>query len=121
MENASTNVWDPMVLFKHLTLRNILNGREDFSNAELRATVAALTIEQWDDAVFFFMHETGVLVGLPDGQGIQAVANVCALLDYLPTINNHFLKKCYILGDSSQGICSDKTEASKRTIKQKVG
>ena len=26
------------------------------------------------------------MAGLPDGQGLQAVVNVCTLLDYLPTI-----------------------------------
>ena len=86
MANTSTNVWDQIVLFNHLTLGNIPNGHEDLENADLRATVAVLTNEQWDDAVCCLMHETEELAGLPDGQGIQSVANVCTLLDYLPLL-----------------------------------
>ena len=84
MANTSTNVWDQMVLFNQLTLQNILNRHEDLGTAELRAAVAALTNEQRDDTVCFLMHETEELAGLPNGQGIQAIANVYILLDYLP-------------------------------------
>ena len=48
---------------------------------EIKAAVAALTNEQWDDTVCFLMHENEELSGLPDGQGIQAVANVRTFLD----------------------------------------
>ena len=48
--------------------------------------MAALKNEQQDDTVCFLMHETEELSGLPDGQGIQAVANAFTLLDYLLTI-----------------------------------
>ena len=47
--------------------------------------MAALTNEQRDDTVFFLIHETEELAGFPDSQGIQAIANVCTFLDYLPT------------------------------------
>ena len=72
-------------MFNQLTLCNILNRREDLGTAELSAAVAALTNEQRDDAVCFLMNDTEELAGLPDGQGIQAVANVYTLMDYLPT------------------------------------
>lgn len=58
MENTSTKVWDQMVLFNQLALRNILNRCEDKGTRELRANVAAFTNEHWDDTVCFLMHET---------------------------------------------------------------
>ena len=42
--------------------------------------------EQKDDALVFLECNTEELAGLPDGQGMQAIANVRTLLDYLPTI-----------------------------------
>ena len=48
--------------------------------------MAALKNKHWDTAVCFLMHETEDLAELPYGQGIQAVANVCTLLDNLPTV-----------------------------------
>ena len=84
--NSAQNIWDQMALFNQLTLRNILNGRSDLVTPELRAAVAAMTDEQRDNALVFLECNTGELAGLPDGCGIQAFANVCNLLDYLPTI-----------------------------------
>ena len=75
-----------MALFNQLTLRNILNGRSDLGTPELRAAVASMTDEQRDNALVFLKCNTEELAGLPDGRGIQAVANVQNLLDYLPTI-----------------------------------
>ena len=75
-----------MALFNQLTLHNILDGRKDLGTAQQRAVVAALANEQWAETVCFLMHETEELAGLPNGQGIQAVANVCTLQDYLPEI-----------------------------------
>ena len=48
--------------------------------------MAAHTNEQQDDTVCFLMHENEELDELPNGQGVQAVAKVYTLLDYLPTI-----------------------------------
>ena len=42
--------------------------------------------EQKDDALVFLECNTEELAGLPKGQGMQAVANVRALLNCLPTI-----------------------------------
>ena len=67
-------------------MHNILYRREDLGILELRAAVAALKNEQQDDKVCFFMPEAEDLAGLSNGQDIQATANVCTLLDYLPTI-----------------------------------
>ena len=75
-----------MALFNHLTLRNILNGRNNLGTPELRAAVAPMSEEQKDDALIFLKCNTEDLAGLPDGQGMQAVANVHTLLDYLPII-----------------------------------
>ena len=46
-----------------------------------------MTDEQRDDALVFLESNTEELAGLPDDCGIQAVANVRNLLDYLPTID----------------------------------
>ena len=75
-----------MALFNQLTLCNILNGRNNLGTPELRAAVASMSEEQKDDALVFFECNTEELDGLPDSQGMQAVVNVCSLLDYLPTI-----------------------------------
>ena len=76
-----SNVWDQMVLFNQLTLRIILNRREGLGTPKLRAAVAYLTSEQRDNVIFFLEWSTKELAGLPDGQGIQAMVNVCTLLD----------------------------------------
>ena len=75
-----------MALFNQLTLRNILNGRNDLGTLELRAAVASMSEEQKDDALVFLKCNTEELSGLPYGCGMQAVANVHILLDYLPII-----------------------------------
>ena len=71
--NTSQNIWDQMALFNQLTLRNILNGRNNLGTPELRAAVAAMTDEQRDNALVFLECNTKELAGLPDGRGIQAV------------------------------------------------
>ena len=38
--NFAQNIWDQMALFNQLTLRNILNGRNNLGTTELRAAVA---------------------------------------------------------------------------------
>ena len=58
MTNNTKNVWDQMVLYNQLTLRNILNGREDLGTSKLRAAVAALTIEQRDNKICFLKCST---------------------------------------------------------------
>ena len=82
--NNSQNIWDQMALFNQLTLRNILNKRNDLGTPELRAAVASMSEEQKDDALVFLECNTEELAGLPNGWGMQAVVNVRTLLDYLP-------------------------------------
>ena len=53
---------------------------------DLRAAMAAMTDEQKENSLVLLECNTEELVGLPDGCGIQVVANVRSLLDYLPTI-----------------------------------
>ena len=85
--NASQNIWDQMALFNQLTLHNILNGRNNLGISYLRAAVAAMLDKQRYNALVFLECNTEELAGLPDGCGIQAVANVRNLLDYLsPTL-----------------------------------
>ena len=83
--NNAQNIWDQVALLNQLTLRNILNGRNDLGTPEIRAAVAAMSDEQRDNALVFLECNTEELAGLPDGRGIQAVANVLNLLEYLPT------------------------------------
>ena len=83
--NNSQNIWDQMALFNQLTLQNILNSRIILGTPELRAAVAFMNEEQKDDFMVFLECNTEELTGLPNGQGMQAVANVCTLLDYFPT------------------------------------
>ena len=85
--NARQNILDQMALFNQLTLCNNLNGRNNLGTPEIRAAVAAMSDEQRDDALVFLECNTEELAGLPDGHGIQAVANVRNLLDYLPTLS----------------------------------
>ena len=83
--NNSLNIWDQMALFNQLTLHNILNGRINLRTLDLRAAVTSMSEEQKDNALVFLKCNSEELAGLPDGQGMQAIANVCTLLDYLPT------------------------------------
>ena len=65
---------------------------------EIRAAVAAMSDEQRDNALVFLECNTEELAGLTDGHGIQAVTNVCNLLDYLPTMlffNRDIIKQLY--------------------------
>ena len=74
-----------MALFNQLTLQYILNGRKNLGSPELRAAVASMTEEQKDESLVFLECNTEELAGLPNGQVMQAIANVCTLLYYLPT------------------------------------
>ena len=94
--NASLNIWDQMALYNQLTLQNILNGRNNLGTSGLKAVVAAMADEQRDNTLVFLECNTEELEGLPDGHGIQAIANVRNLLDYLPTkckpLKKHYTK-----------------------------
>ena len=81
----SQNAWNQMELFNQLTLCNILSGRNDLGTPELRAAVASMSEEQKGDALIFLECNTEELAGLPNGRGIQAVANCKSLLDGMPT------------------------------------
>ena len=52
-----------------------------------------MTDEQKDGALVFLECNTEELAGLPDGRGMQAVANVRTLLVYLP-IKSVFCSNC---------------------------
>ena len=63
-----------------------MNSYNLLKNSCVKSAVASMMEEQKDDALVFLECNTEELAGLPDGWGIQAVANVCKLLDYFPTI-----------------------------------
>ena len=84
--NTIQNIWDQTSLFNQLTLHSILKGRNNLGTHELRAAMAATMNKHRDDALVFLKCNTEELAELPDGLGIQAVANVRNLLDYLPKI-----------------------------------
>ena len=86
MSNQPKNIWDTMVLFNQLTLKNILNGRDDFGTPEMCIGVAALAEEQKADALLFLNNNIEVLAALPSGQSSLAVELVKGLLDGMPTI-----------------------------------
>ena len=65
--NVRKNIWDQMALFNQLSLRNILNGRNDLGTIDLRATVDALTDEQRDNTLVFLECNTEEPAGLPVG------------------------------------------------------
>ena len=119
--NNSQNIWDQMALFNQLTLRNILNGRNDLGTPELRAAVASMNEEQKDNALVFLECNTEELAGLPDGRGMQAVANVRTLLDYLPTIEpNAGGNPARVAHESVDGVASSllpKFEKFSRQVK----
>ena len=69
--NASQNIWDQMALFNQLTLRNILNDRNNLGTPELRAVASAMSDEHRNDALVFLECNTEELAGLPDGRNIR--------------------------------------------------
>ena len=85
MSNQPKNIWDTMVLFNQLTLRNILNGRDDLGTPEVRMAVAALAEEQKADALLFLNNNIEALAALPSVRGSLAVELVKRLLDGMPT------------------------------------
>ena len=106
--NSAQNIWDQMALFNQLTLRNILNGRNNLGTPELKPTVAAMTDEQRDDTLVFLKCNTEELAGLPDGRGIQAVANIRNLLDYLLIIEpNTGGNPVRVASKSADGVLSN--------------
>ena len=74
-----------MVLFNQLTLRNILNGRDDLGTPEVCMAVAALAEEQKADTLLFLNNNIEALAALASGQGSLAVELVKRLLDGMPT------------------------------------
>ena len=73
-----------MVLFNQVTLRNILEGRDDLSTPEVRKAVAELNAEQKADALLFLNNNIEELAVLPAGRGSLAVKLVKQLLDEMP-------------------------------------
>ena len=86
IRNTKQNIRDQMALFNQLTLHNILNGKNNLGTPKSKNAVAAITDEQRDDALVFLECNTEELSGLPDGHGIQEIANVSNLLYHLSTI-----------------------------------
>ena len=72
-------------MFNQLTLRNILNGRDDLGTPDVRMAVAALAEEQKADALLFLNNDIEALAALPSGRGSLAIELVKGLLDGMPT------------------------------------
>ena len=64
---------------------HIFNGQNDLGTPKLRAAVASMSEEQKYNVLVFLEFNSEELAGLPNGHGIQAVANCHSLLEYLPT------------------------------------
>ena len=80
MYNQCTNIWESMVLFNQVTLRNILEGQDDLSTPEVHKAVAKLNEEQKADALLFLNNNIEELAVLPAGWGSLAVKLVKQLL-----------------------------------------
>ena len=61
------------VLFNQLTLRNILNGRDDLGTPDVCMVGAALVEEQKADALLFLNNNIEALAALLSGRGSLAV------------------------------------------------
>ena len=84
MSNQCTNIWDSMVLFNQVTLRNILEGIDDLSTPEVCMAVAALNEEQKADTLLLLNNNIKELAVLPDGWESLAVKLVKQLLNEMP-------------------------------------
>ena len=91
---AQGSAFDKVALFNQTTLWNILNGRDNLSTQELITAINGLTKEQRLDCRTFLEGDVETLAGLPEGQGILAMANVKTLLENLP-INYNYLMHLY--------------------------
>ena len=85
LSNQPKNIYDNMVLFNHLALRNILNRQDDLGTPEVCMAVAALAEEQKADALLFLNNYIEALAALPSGRGSLTVELVKRLLDGMPT------------------------------------
>ena len=84
MSDQHTNIWDSMVLFNQVTLRNILEGQDDLSTPEVHKAVAKLNAEQKADTLLFLNNNIEELAVLPAGWGSLAIKLVKQLLDEMP-------------------------------------
>ena len=89
MSAQPKNIWDTMVLFNQLTLKNTINGRDDLGTPEVRMAVAAWTEEQKADALLFLNNNIEALAALLSGWGSLAIELVKRLLDRTPTFEHN--------------------------------
>ena len=85
-----------MVLYNQLTLHSVLNGQEDLCTLKLRAAVASLKSEQKDNTNCFLEFSAEEIAGLPNGQGIQVMVNVCIFLKYSSIIEPKAKTVCLV-------------------------
>ena len=69
MSNQPKNIWDSMVQFNQLILRNTLDGQDDLGTPEVQMAVAALAEVQKVDALLFLKNHIEALAALLSGQG----------------------------------------------------
>ena len=75
-----------MAIFNQRILKNVLGGRRDIGNPNLHAAVDGMSDQMKSDAIMFLDGDAEGLADLPEGRGLQAMVDVKALLDMLPTI-----------------------------------
>ena len=84
MSNQCITIWESMVLFNQVTLRNILEGQDDLSTPEVCKPVAKLNVEQKADTLLFLNNNIEELAVLLAGWGSLAIKLVKQLLDEMP-------------------------------------
>ena len=72
MSNQPMYIWDSMVLFNQVLLRNILEGQDDLSTPEVLKAVAKMNEEQKAVALLFLNNNNEELAVLPAGWGSLA-------------------------------------------------
>ena len=70
MSNQRTNIWDSMLLFNQVTLRNISEGWDYLITPEVHKEVAKSNEEQKVDALLFLYNNIEDLAVLPAGQEV---------------------------------------------------
>ena len=73
MSNRPQNIWDTMVLFNQLTLKNLLNEQDDLGTPDVSMEVAALAEEQKADTLLLLNNNIKVLAALPSGRCSLAI------------------------------------------------
>ena len=97
MSNQRTNIWDSMVLFNQVTLRNILESQDDLSTPKVSKAIAKFNEDQKAYNLLFLINNIEELAVLPAGRGGLAVKLVKQLLDEMPIKSYWYFTLCVTL------------------------